>query len=66
MWYAWKRREIRSEFWWEDMKEGGHLGGLGVDEKIMLSGYSGDRMGGVDCICLAQARNQWWGTVMYP
>jgi len=48
------------------MKEGGHLGGLGVDEKIMLNGCSGDRMGGVDCIYLAQARNQWWGTVMYP
>lgn len=28
------------------MKEGGHLGDLGVDEKIMLNGYSGDRMGG--------------------
>jgi len=28
------------------MKEGCHLGGLGVDEKIMLNGCSGDRIGG--------------------
>jgi len=37
MWYVWKRREIHSQFWWENMKEGGHLGYLGVDEKIMLN-----------------------------
>jgi len=37
IWYAWKRREIHSEFWWENMKEGGHMGDLGVDEKIMLN-----------------------------
>lgn len=28
------------------MKEGGHMGDLGVDEKIMLNWCSGDRMGG--------------------
>lgn len=28
------------------MKEGDHLGDLGVDEKIMLNGCSGNRMGG--------------------
>lgn len=41
------RREEKSiQFWWENMKEGGHLGDPGVDEKIMLTGCSGDRMGG--------------------
>ena len=28
------------------MKEGGHLGDLSVDEKIMLNRYSGNWMGG--------------------
>lgn len=65
MWYAWKRREIRSEYWWENMKEGGHLGDLGVDEKIMLNGCSGDRMGECGLYYLAPARSQWWETVMY-
>jgi hypothetical protein len=39
MWYAWERREIHTVFWWENMKEGGHLGDLGIDEEIMLNVY---------------------------
>lgn len=34
------------EFWWENMNEGGHVGDPGIYEKIMLTGCSGDRMGG--------------------
>jgi hypothetical protein len=27
---------VRTGFWWEDVREGGHLGNLVVDERITL------------------------------
>ena len=33
---GWARREKCTGLWWENMKEGGQLEGLGIDEKILL------------------------------
>jgi len=31
-----RRREVHKGFWWENLKEKGHLEGLGVDGRIIL------------------------------
>ena len=36
MWNVWETGEERTGPWWEDLKEKGHLEGLGVDGRIIL------------------------------
>jgi hypothetical protein len=48
MWHAWERRELHSEFWWENLKEND----IEMDFKEML-------WKGVDCVHLAENRHQW-------
>jgi hypothetical protein len=31
-----RRREVHKGFWWENLKEKGHLEGLGIDGRIIL------------------------------
>jgi hypothetical protein len=30
------KREVHTGFWWGDLREGNHLGNLGLDGKIIL------------------------------
>jgi hypothetical protein len=48
---------VHSGFWWGNLKERDHFEEAGVDGVIILNGISGDGMGGVDWIDLADNRN---------
>ena len=34
MWHIWEMTEVHVEFWWEDLREGGHLEDLGKEGLI--------------------------------
>jgi len=36
MWHVWGTGELHTGFWWETLREGDHLEGLGVDGRIIL------------------------------
>ena len=36
MWHVWGRAQVHTSFWWGRLKEGGHLGDLGVDGRTLL------------------------------
>jgi hypothetical protein len=36
MYYAWRRQEILTEFWPENLKESNHMEHPGIDEKRIL------------------------------
>lgn len=36
MWYAWEAGEVRTEFWWGDMRERDDLEDLGLDGRTIL------------------------------
>jgi hypothetical protein len=36
MWLTWGKGELRTEFWWGNWEEVGHLEGLGVERRIIL------------------------------
>jgi hypothetical protein len=36
MWHVWGRGELYRGFWWENMKERGHVEDLGIDGRILL------------------------------
>jgi hypothetical protein len=38
MWHVWEIGEVRTMFWWEDVRERGHLEYIGVDGRIILKG----------------------------
>jgi hypothetical protein len=56
-------REVHTEFWWGDLREGDHLGDLGVDGRIMLKCIFKKWDGGMDWIELAQDRDRWRAVV---
>jgi hypothetical protein len=54
--HVWRRGEVRTGFWWGNLRERDHLEGVGVDERIILK-WVGWR--GMDWIELAQDRDRW-------
>jgi hypothetical protein len=36
MWHVWRRVEVRTGFWWGDLREGDHLEYPRVDRRIIL------------------------------
>jgi hypothetical protein len=53
------KREVHTAFWWEDLREGDHLGDGGVDGRIILKWIFKTWDGGMDWIELAQDRDRW-------
>jgi hypothetical protein len=37
MWHVWGRGEVHTGFSWEELREGGHLEDLGIDERVILN-----------------------------
>jgi hypothetical protein len=54
---------IYIQFWWGNLREGGHLDDPAADVKIIVNGFSRDGMRGVDWIELAWDRNKWQAVV---
>jgi hypothetical protein len=50
---------VHTAFWWGDLREGDHLGGPGVDVKIILKWIFKKWDGGMDRIEVAQHRDRW-------
>jgi hypothetical protein len=36
MWHVWGKREVHTQFWWGDLREGDNLGDPGLDGRIIL------------------------------
>jgi len=53
------REEVRTGFWWGNLRERVHLEDPGVDWKIILRWIFGKCDGGTDWIDLAQDRDKW-------
>jgi hypothetical protein len=60
MYHAWGRREVRTWFWWGNLREADHLEVTGLDGKIILKWIFEKWGGGKDWIYLAQARDKGW------
>jgi hypothetical protein len=58
MWHAWKRRGMRTRFWWESPKERDHSEDQGVDRRMGSEWISGRLVGGVEWILLGQYRGR--------
>jgi hypothetical protein len=53
---------VHTGFWWEDLRQGDHLGDSGVDGRIILIWvFKKWDEGGMDWIELAQDRDRWRG-----
>jgi hypothetical protein len=50
---------VHTGFWWGDLREGDHLGGPGVDGRIILIWIFKKWDGVMDWIELAQDRDRW-------
>ena len=46
MLHVWRKGEVRTRFWWGDLRERDPLGDPGVEGRIILDGSSGSRMWG--------------------
>ena len=62
--HVWSTEEVRSGFWWRDLREREHLETVGVDERIILKMYL-QEMGwvGMKWINLAQDTERWLALV---
>jgi hypothetical protein len=54
---------VHTGFWWRDLREGDHLGGPGIDGRIIFKQIFKKWDVGMDWIELAQDRNRWWALV---
>jgi hypothetical protein len=52
-------REVHTEFWWGDLRQGDHLGDSGIDGRIILKLIFKKWDGGMDWIEVAQDRDRW-------
>jgi len=57
--YGEGRGELYAGFWWENMRERGHLEDPGVDGKIILRWICRKWDGDMDWFKLAQDRDRW-------
>jgi hypothetical protein len=55
---VWGKREVHPGFWWEDLREGDHLGDPGINGRIILKLIK-KWDGGMEWIELAQDRDRW-------
>jgi hypothetical protein len=56
------KRAVHTGFWWEDLREGDHLGDPGVDGKLILKCIF-NKWDGTDWIELAENRDRWRAVV---
>jgi hypothetical protein len=63
MWHVWVRGEVRTGFWWGDLRESDHLKDLGIALSIILKWMFKTWDGGVDWIAVAQDRVRWLALV---
>jgi hypothetical protein len=56
-------REVYTGFWWEDLREGDHLGDPSIDGRIILEWIFKKWDEDMDWIELAQDRDRWWAVV---
>jgi hypothetical protein len=56
------KREVRTGFWWGDMREGDDLGDPGLGGRIILK-WIFKKWVGMDWIELVQDRDRWWAVV---
>ena len=52
MWHVWGRGEVPTGFWWENLREGDHLGDQGIDGRIILKWIFERSDGDIDWIDL--------------
>jgi hypothetical protein len=50
---------VYTGFWWGDLREGAHLGGPGLNWRIILKWIFKKWDGGIDWIELVQDRDMW-------
>jgi hypothetical protein len=62
MWHVWRTGEVRTGFWWENLR-GHHWEDQGVDGMIILKLNFKMWFGSMDRITLAEARDRWRGLV---
>jgi hypothetical protein len=60
---TYERQEVRTGFWWDDLRERHHLQDQGVDERILLNWIVKKGWGGMDWIDLAEDRDRWRAVV---
>jgi len=64
MWNACGTGEVRTEFWWGDLMEGGNFEDLRIDWKVILKWiFEKLGFGGFDWIGAARERDRWWAFV---
>jgi len=57
------RRDVHTEFWWENLRERYHLEELSIDERITLKWIFKLQDGRVERMDLAQDMNRWRAVV---
>jgi hypothetical protein len=63
MWHVCGRVELRTGFWWENLREGGYLEDPSVDERIILKLIFKKWYEGFDLTDVAQDRDGWRAVV---